>query len=426
MSESRKTRDRIIAVAFVAIVVLFLIDLTTFGLSAKYTSDARDSGDASLIGRAIGLRPTSSEAYFHRAVIEEENGELEAAASSFEKSAELGPHDYYTWLRLGVVRLKLEKKESAAEAFARSVALAENYAAPNWFHGSMLRDAGREEESWKYLRRAYLTDSSFLPPALNLAWLDARGDIAKMDEILKLNRDSEKMILGWFLYEKGAIFDARSYLCKTDQFAPEKRSALVEALAHRGQFRLAVVAESADCADTVKSWNREGVLVNGGFEEDLAFRSGLFGWRLESRDKKIAISVDPASRTEGNRSLRIDFREAEPKNPPVTQLIAVEPGTRYRLTLNARVLDWKAGIFPIFSVLQAGEGKKSLVRSEPLGAEWVDWSPLELEFATPEGSEAVFISLGLESCKFKRCPVIGTVWLDGFNLEKLNNQIGEK
>jgi hypothetical protein len=426
MAESKNTRDRVIAVASIAIAIVILIDVTTIGLSAKYISDARDSSAIALLDSAISMRPNSAEAYLNRGVIELREKNLEAAEKSVEKSVELEPNDYYSWLRLGLIRLELGKKKSAADAFAKSVTLAENYAAPNWFHGSMLRDEGREQESWKYLRRAYLTDSSFLPPALSFAWLDARGDVARMDEILKLTRDSEKMILGWFLFEKGAVLDARSYICKTDQFAPEKRTALVDALARKGQFRLAAVAETANCADTAASWNRESVFINGGFEEDLAFKSGLFGWRLESKDKKIVISLDPSNRAEGKRSLRVDFREAEPKSPSVTQLIPIEPGTRYRLTFDSRVMDWKSGIFPVFSVSQAGMGQKSLVSSSPMGAEWSSWRPIELEFETPQNTEAVMVSLGLEPCKFKRCPVIGTVWLDGFNLQKINEQGGEK
>lgn len=424
MAQSKGKRDRILFAVIAIVAVLILIDVASLGLSAKFISDARDSSELASIDRAIAFRPNSADAYLHRGIIEE-GTDLVGAERSLEKSVRLEPNDYYTWLRLGVVRLNLGKMESAAEAFAKSVALAENYAAPNWFHGSMLREQGSEEESWKYIRRAYLTDSSFLPAALNLAWLDARGDVAKMDGILKLTRDSEKMVLGWFLYEKGAIFDARSYLCKTDQFAPERRSALVEALARRGQFRLAAVAESADCADTAASWNREGILVNGGFEEDLAFRSGLFGWRLEAKDKKIAISIDPTRASEGSRSLRIEFREAEPKSPPVNQLIPVEPGTEYILSLNVRTEAIKSGILPIISVLEAGKGQKSLVRSSPLGAELGSWTPINLEFKTSEATEAVVVSLGLEPCRFKRCPVIGTVWIDGVTLTKANEQGGE-
>ena len=426
MSESKNTRNRVIAVVSIVIAIVILIDVTTIGLSAKYISDARDSTDLSLIDSAISMRLNSAEAYLNRGVIELREKNLEAAEKSFEKSVALEPNDYYPWLRLGLIRLELGKNKSAAEAFARSVKLAENYGAPNWFHGSMLREEGREKESWRYIRRAYLTDSSFLPPALSLAWLDARGDVAKMDELLKLTRDSEKMILGWFLFEKGAVLDARSYLCNTDQFTAERRAALVDALARKGQFRLAAVAESANCADTAASWNRDGVLINGGFEEDLAFKSGLFGWRLESKDKKIAISLDPSNRSEGKRSLRVDFREAEPKTSAVTQLISVTPGARYKLSLNVRVGDFKSGILPIIKVSHPILGQKSLVNGSPMGAEWSDWKPIELEFETPQDAEAVTVGLGFEQCKFKRCPVIGTLWLDGFKLQKINEQGGEK
>ena len=409
--------------------VFILVDLASIGLSAKYVSDARDSmkvtnDDAAapleLIDRAISFRPTAAAAYLDRGLIEERRNNLESAETALAKSASLEPNDYYTWVRLGVVRLNLGKREAAAQAFAKSVALAERYSAPNWFHGLMLRETGRESESWTYISRAYHTDSSFLPPALDLAWLDSRGDVAKMDEMLGLSRDSERMVFGWFLFEKGAVFDARSYLCQTGQFAPERRAALVEALARKGQFRLAAVAESASCADTSTTWNREGVLINGGFEEDLAFKSGLFGWRIEPKNAKIAISIDPVNRTEGKRSLRIDMREGDPKGQLVSQLVSVSPGKRYSVGFDFSIDGLVAGIEPVFSIFRTPIGGKSLVEAGPLRSESGVWKRVELEFIAPEDSEAISLGLGFGRCGFRTCPVIGTIWIDGFNLKRLD------
>ena len=86
----------------------------------------------------------------------------------------------------------------------------------------------------------------------------------------------------------------------------------------------------------------------------------------------------------------------------------------------------KSGILPLIRVIQPNLGQKSLATSDALGAEWTDWRPIELEFVTPEGAEAVTVEIGFEPCKFKRCPIIATMWLDGFKLQKINEQGGGK
>ena len=133
----------------------------------------------------------------------------------------------------------------------------------------------------------------------------------------------------------------------------------------------------------------------------------------------MKLSLDADSPREGARSLKVEYAgNSEPSLAAVSRLVAVEPGARYRLTFSARTKEVVTGGPPVVSVVSAAKKGEALAETPPLPASTDGWQESALEFTSPpEG--AVRVALRRKPCASSPCPAFGGVWLDAFELRRL-------
>lgn len=170
-----------------------------------------------------------------------------------------------------------------------------------------------------------------------------------------------------------------------------------------------------------------GQVLNGGFEDPIVLEAQGFGWQVVQDRQGIQVVVDPAARANGGQTLRIDWSGAADSTLRIaSQLVLVEPGTKYRLDFVSRGADLMMLGLPAVSVTDAADAsahssdylKSALVQSPPLPKGTSDWQQYSAEFTTGASTRAVLIRIHRANCAIQPCPAFGHAWFDDFSLSK--------
>jgi hypothetical protein len=134
--------------------------------------------------------------------------------------------------------------------------------------------------------------------------------------------------------------------------------------------------------------------------------------------------IDPAGARDGNLSLRISFNAPAALKFNITQLVAVEPATSYRLLYYVRANNLKSAAMPIVQVL-APDGKL-LGESQAVEPGKSDWQQITVNFKTPPDADGITVRITRAACTMQgaMCPIFGTVWYDDFNLQLVGREAG--
>jgi Tfp pilus assembly protein PilF len=348
------------------------------------------------------------------------------ALREYEAAAALAPNDYLVWMEVGRARAALGDPEGGTEALRRAVALAPNYAQPRWHLGNALLRRGEFEEGFAELRRAADADSALRPQVFNLAWQVYGPDMARVIESVGKTPQARAQLVG-VLAGRARFDDA---LAVWASLSPEERrthgaagDALSRALYGKGQQRraLRVLVESG--AEGLA----EGKVSNGGFEADIgAPGQQLFQWDV-AQIEGAQIAVDPRAAREGQRALRIVFSasgQLEFRN--VSQVVAVEPGARYRLTFWLKTDELKSVATPVVFVADTAAPDTVLAASTPAPNGTSDWQQVSFEFTNAPRAEAVLVRLARAGCPDGVCPIFGKIWYDDFHLERAGGRANSR
>jgi hypothetical protein len=203
--------------------------------------------------------------------------------------------------------------------------------------------------------------------------------------------------------------------------SPEERRAhaaagdtLARALYANGQYRRALQVISETGAEGMA----EGQFSNRSFEADIGPAGhNLFQWDVVQA-AGAQVAVDARAARGGQRSLRVVFNasgQVDFRN--VSQLVAVEPGARYRLSFWLKTDGLKSAAMPLVLVTEAGtDAPLASSPSAPTGT--ADWQQVSVEFAAGQRTEALVVRLARAACPDGVCPIFGKIWYDDFNLER--------
>lgn len=409
--------DALIAVLAFAACLLGIRAAARAGLARLYVSQSNAAGASlPLADAAVRLEPADPETHAARARALKDAGRLDEVVGEYERAVALRPSDFSLWLQLGHARDKVGDREGALAAFDEAVRLAPYYAAPHWYRGYALLRLKRYGDGFDELRRAAESDPARLGDLFDLAWEIYGGDATAVWGITRPQTDKERVALALYLARRGSTAEATQVFDSARVVSDQDRSELVRVLLDGKQFRAAyeVWSGAGGQGQNVPT----AAVVNGGFEGRMAAGETGFGWRVARDPQGARVSVDSGEAREGARSLQVEFTGAsEPSAKFVSQLVVVEPRTRYRLTFAARTKELTTGGPPFIGVTEGG-GKdgRLLARSVPLlQGSWQNYS---VDFTTPEGVGAVSIVLLRENCATQPCPAFGHLWLDDFSLRR--------
>ena len=357
-------------------------------------------------------------ARLHRVTFDPQETPL--ALREYDEAAALAPNDYLIWTEVGRARAALGDTDGGVAALSRAVELAPAYAEPRWHLGNALLRAGRYDEAFAELRRAADTDSEkYRPQVFNLAWQVYGPDMARVIDAVGKTPAARAQLVG-VLAGRGRFDDA---LKVWSGLSDEERRGqswagdrLARALYGQGQYHraLQVLAESGASESPAPE-----KISNGGFESDIG-QAGtqLFQWQV-TQSPGSQVVVDARAAHGGRRSLRVLFNAAgEAEFHNVSQLVAVEPSTHYRLTYFVRTDDLRSAATLVAMAADASSPDTALASSAPVPTGTNDWQQVSVEFTTGPKTEAIAVRIIRVGCPEESCPIYGKIWYDDFDLQR--------
>ena len=198
-------------------------------------------------------------------------------------------------------------------------------------------------------------------------------------------------------------------------------SFLTELLAARRFKEAYEVWSSGQKTSDSKTNGGINTITDGSFETQVISSKPGFGWRLATRARALSVSLDVDRPHTGAHSLLLRFGgDATPSERIVSQLVLVEPGTRYRLSFAGLTERLVTGGPPVVVVTDAGSTEaRPLAESLPLPVGTSEWRNYSVEFSTTATTEAIVVAIQRQHCTSEQCPVFGSVWFDAFFEEAL-------
>ena len=352
---------------------------------------------------------------------------VERALREYALAAELAPHDYLVWLEAGRARAALGDREGGIKALRRSVELAPHYSQPRWHLGNALLRNGETEEAFAELRRAADADSNLRPQVFNLAWQVYGPDMARVIDVVGKTPQARAQLVG-VLTGRGRLDDALAVwggLGDAERRErPEAGLELARALYHHRRYHVALrtLRETGQAPPDLLPEK----VYNGGFEGDIGKAGGaIFHWDV-THMPGVQMAIDARTAAAGRRSLRLVFNASTQLNfANITQAVAVEPSTRYRLSyaLKTEELRSVATLVVIpHDITQLDVPLPGTTEIVPAPTGTNEWRHYAVEFTTGPATEAILIRVLRVGCSEGSCPIYGKLWYDDFNLERVSGR----
>jgi hypothetical protein len=260
-----------------------------------------------------------------------------------------------------------------------------------------------------------------MPQAIGLAWAAFSGEAPEVEQALQPQTPFAHLALASFFAKHGRAGEAIAQFRAAGAVSTEQRRALLADLLAAKSFTEAYRVWSSDRpAKGDASLRAIAAMANTGFDEPIAIDESGFGWKLSKDLRAVRISLDTSKPYNGTYSLRIDWSgESDPSTPVISQLVLVEPKTRYRLSFAARTQELLTIGLPYVMVADAGDDKKAvLAQSKTLTQGTGGWQDYLTEFTTAESTSAVIISIRRVTCATPQCAALGHAWFDNFSLTR--------
>jgi tetratricopeptide (TPR) repeat protein len=374
--------------------------------------------------RAVKLNPATPEAHYARAGLLLNKGEFAEAVKEYERATALRADDYALWLELGRAREQAGDVEGALAAFRESARLAPFYAQPRWRLGNTLYRAGRRDEAFAELGRAVASDPKLLPQALDLSWASFGDDPRAIERVLQPQTPAAHLTFARFYLKHGRIAEALAQFRLAGHVTEDERRALLRELLAAHRFAEAyAVWSGAGTSEGAKFSSTETSFINGGFEEPVSLEEPGFGWQLPQGLQGVQAAQDTAAPRSGQRSLQLAWNGNAPSGATfISQLILVEPNSRYQLRFAARTEKILTVGPPQVMVTDAAASADAgpLCKPNTLPQGTVDWQDYSMEFETGSETRAILVSVRREKCGVEPCPIFGRAWLDDFALGRIN------
>jgi tetratricopeptide (TPR) repeat protein len=347
---------------------------------------------------------------------------LPEAIKEYENVVALRPRDYVPWLDLGSARAKDGDEAGALTAFREAVLLAPYYGQPRWELGRLLLRIGHRDDAFAELRQAAISDRSRLQDVIDLAWETYRGDSRAVQQAVLPETAQARLTLARFFVEHGKATEAIDLYRGGSGDSREDRRPLLNALLTAMRFKEAHEVWASDReVGSGQGHQQIATITDGSFENNISLDDPGFGWQLANDLRTVRIALDTNGPHSGMYSLCLTWNgDSDPSLPVISQLVLVEPKTRYRLVFAARSQDLLTIGLPFVAVIDASDKEnRVLTQSKAFPGGTTGWQDYPTEFTTAEHTDAVLIRLRRETCATPQCAILGTLWLDDFVLKLL-------
>lgn len=339
---------------------------------------------------------------------------LEASLKRYETVVRLAPQDFRWWIELGRAREQADDFRGAEQAFLKAVELAPAYTFPRWQIGNYYLRQGDSEKAFAELKKAAESSVLYRPQVFSTVW-DFYDKDTKILEKIAGESPSMRADLAKFYAAKERAEDS---LRIWETLSPEQKKeneviakVIAQALFDKKYFRSALGFARQIGLDTEAEAEK---IQNGGFETIInREENSYFNWKIIPAEK-VEVRHDSTQKIEGSRSLRIVFSGyAAAQYYNVYQIVAVEPGAKYRLSFQYRTENLKSAGNPLIEIINANDDKLIAAGKAFESGSTESWQKQEIEFTAPPNAEGIMIRVGRAFCG-NQCPLFGTIWLDDF------------
>jgi tetratricopeptide (TPR) repeat protein len=407
------------ALAVVLLVVLFQASWRSAraGFASLLSTYAVKSNKIAAAQAALSINQNDPDAHYVRGMMLEAIGTLPAAAEEYAQAVRLRSNDYVLWLALAQAQ-ELKGDSTAALAAARqAVVLAPYYAQPHWQLGNILVRARQIDEGFRELCLAGESDPNLMPAIIDLAWQLSGNDIEFVKRVVRPQSPSFYKALAEYFKKQDRVTEAIEMFNKAGQESEPERERYMEELITARRFSEAAVLWSMEHPQD--SQNMILQFRNPGFEFESNLDKPGFAWRQDNKAVTLSLTLDPNKPKEGRTSLRVDFNgDSDPGTPVISQLIFVEPRTRYQLRFAARAEALVSGGLPLIMVSNATHNNV-LGQTAVFTRAAVEWQDYVLDFDSGENITTIQLMLRRLPCSSSPCPIFGRLWLDNFSIRKL-------
>jgi hypothetical protein len=348
---------------------------------------------------------------------------MENARREFEYATALTPHDFRFWLALGKIRERTGDADGAEAALRKALELAPNYAQIRWTLGNFLLRQKRIDEAFTELRQTAEANPAFMTPTVNAA-LDVFGAENYQQIIEKIGSSTAVRANLIPSFAAQGKFD-ESLRLWNELSAMEKAEfnslgkELFKHLIAAKRFRSALpVYEQVFSNEPEKPVLEK--ISNADFESDVSTSTSNnpFAWQI-AEGSEPQIAFDAANRRGGARSLILVFNSVSGREfRPVSQTIAVNPGSRYRLEFYARTAGIKSSSTVRWEIANVTD-EQLIAASAAIPSGDSDWQKITTDFTVLANTEGVTLRLSRVACNLPPCSLIGKIWFDDFTLSKL-------
>lgn len=378
---------------------------------------------AAIAGVAHSLAPSDPMPLWLSAAKAKEDFSAEGAQHAvelLEAAVRRSPEDFRWWIELGRAYEQAEQPDRSEAAFNQSIKLAPEYTYPRWQFGNFLIRQDRSEDAFVQLKEATRKSHVYREQVFSLAWDYFEKDPARVEQLAADTPDVRANLALFYAVRASSedslrMWNSLSDEKKTEHIATAK--IIAQGLHDKMQYRQALEFAKQTGIDSEAA--QESV-SNGGFETGWGKpEDTLFGWRVVRTDGRVDIASDTAVRFQGDRSMKINFRQYDkPEYYNVAQIVTVQPGARYRLSVMVRTENLKSGGTPLVQVWNVSDGAV-IAATEQFASGTADWRQYSVEFTAPEGAQGVGIRTARAYCG-EQCPIVGVMWYDEFKLERVN------
>lgn len=421
-SKNIKTRLVIVSAVILALVFGWYSIRWQIGNMFAELSAASDPNAKAIAALSVNFAPSDPIANWFAASLETDiftPEKIEKSVASYENVVRLAPFDFHWWIELGRAYEQAEQPEKAEKALLRAIQLAPNYTFPHWQTGNFYLRQGRDAEAFVEFKKAAENNPVYREQVFSIAWEFYDKNTARVEELAGNSSEARAGLAKFYAAKERAEDSLRVWETLTPdekQKHQEIAKLIAQALFDKRFFRSSVKFVSSL---GIESNAKIEAFENGGFEAELrgSEEKVYFGWSVNPKEK-VRVDRDRNQKREGIYGLRVmfsGFANIELYN--LSQIIAVSPAARYRLSFWVKTENLKSAGTPTMEIVNAADNRIIAVSKAFLN-ESNDWQQIQVEFAQPANSEGVIVRLGRAYCG-ENCLIVGTIWLDDFNLEKL-------
>lgn len=399
---------------------LFTFFAARWGFASSLSSAAED---IELAGWAAQLSPSDPETRFVNGKLIDGSMDpamLPSSLNELQAAAALSPFNYLIWEELGRAFERSGEQQKALSAYKRALSLAPNYSSIQWSYGNALLRSGDTEQATDLIIKAAEADDRYKEAAAATIWQIFEGDLDSIKRIsLKTHNVSAGLVSvlvskdqpeAAFEIWKGYSEDKMS-----DPFPAIGRglySKLIEK--HRYRDAFTVLSDVGELGNVPVPGN----VRNGDLETLVNLEAkSIFEWTIAAGELPRIGLTDGKSRS-GRFSLLVSFGQRAKDFRSVSQVVAVEPGGRYRLSFFYLAdLDTQAQI--LWEVKDRSSGKR-LGSVGPMVTS-AEWRSVSVDLTVPQTIDGIEIVL-VKECTTSICSVSGNLWMDDILLERTDRE----